>query len=251
MTIISFEKKFVFIKTKKVAGTSVEALLRKFTGDNDIVPAVTPRDELYSAKQDDFSKNYLKNKSNEIFYTELVMSGDYDKAVDFLSKQKRIAFSHMDYEGVINLLKRLGEDPSRFYYFTIDRHPYSWLLSSALYNNTEYNLKGKVDLKLNVAGINQVVERFLNQDEVEKKINWGKYTYRDEVMVDKVIDYDDLSNGLEKVFKYIGVSENDSALPDLKNSSRHLSAHEILSDKNKGTAQNVFSSLFSYMEYYR
>ncbi len=251
MSIISFESKFAFIKTKKVAGTSVEALLRSFTGDNDIVPAVTPRDEHFSAEQGNFSKNYLRNRDDEVIYTELVMSGDYDRSVEFLSKQRKIAFSHMGYDRVIDLIKKNGEDPESFYYFTIDRHPYSWLLSSVLYNNSEYNSKGKVDFELNVSAVNKAIERFLSQSEVKDKINWNKYTHEDKVLVDKVVDYDNLEKGLEEVFERLGIKNKGLMLPDLKKSSRDLDAFELLSDKNKQIAQEVFNPLFSYMKYRR
>lgn len=249
MSIISFKNKFVFVKTKKVAGTSVEALLRKYTGDDDIVPAVTPRDEHYSAAQGDFSKNYLKVKENESVYTEFVMAGEYDKAVDFLSNQKKIAYSHMDYDYAESLIVRYGYKPSDFYFFTIDRHPYFWLLSSVLYNNSQYNSTGKVDLNIDVEKINASINRLLHQHDLSQKINWSKYTKNNKVMVNKVVDYDYLELGLKEVFQVLGFSERKLTLPDLKKCSRHLDAFQLLSILNKAEAQKAFAYVFKYMDY--
>jgi hypothetical protein len=43
--IISHQHKFIFIKTEKTAGTSVEIALSRFCGDEDVITPVTPEDE--------------------------------------------------------------------------------------------------------------------------------------------------------------------------------------------------------------
>ena len=43
--IISHKHKFIFIKTRKVGGTSVEIAMSKYLGSGDIVTPITPEDE--------------------------------------------------------------------------------------------------------------------------------------------------------------------------------------------------------------
>jgi hypothetical protein len=43
--IISHEHKFIFIKTKKTAGTSIELALSQLCGPDDIIPPTTESDE--------------------------------------------------------------------------------------------------------------------------------------------------------------------------------------------------------------
>jgi hypothetical protein len=43
--IISHKHKFIFLKTRKTAGTSIEIALSKFCGENDIITKVTRKDE--------------------------------------------------------------------------------------------------------------------------------------------------------------------------------------------------------------
>jgi len=43
--IISHEHKFIFIKTNKTAGTSIEIALSKYCGSNDIITPISDEDE--------------------------------------------------------------------------------------------------------------------------------------------------------------------------------------------------------------
>jgi hypothetical protein len=47
--IVSHEHKFIFLKTKKTAGTSIELALSQLCGASDIIPPVTPSDEVLRA----------------------------------------------------------------------------------------------------------------------------------------------------------------------------------------------------------
>jgi len=249
MSIISFANRFAFIKTKKVAGTSVEALLRNFTGRDDIVPAVTPRDEHSMLLSGNFSKNYLRDKSQEQQYIDLVMQGQYEDATKFLSSQKKIAFSHMGYKKVVELIGKYGYNVSDFFIFTIERHPYSWLLSNVTYDNFQYNSKGSVDVQSRVQRADEAVRTFMNRSDFEDLINWGKYASGNEVLVDKVVDYNDLRKGIEESLNEIGVGFTDIELPDLKKGSRDLNAWDILSAESKVMAQNKFRDVFQLMRY--
>ncbi len=43
--IVSHKHKFIFLKTNKTAGTSIEIALSKFCGEDDIITRISPKDE--------------------------------------------------------------------------------------------------------------------------------------------------------------------------------------------------------------
>ena len=49
--IVSHKHKFIFVKTVKTAGTSVEIALSRFCGENDIITPIHPPDEELRAVQ--------------------------------------------------------------------------------------------------------------------------------------------------------------------------------------------------------
>ena len=55
--ILSYTRRFLFIKTRKTAGTSIEAILRRHCGPNDVITPVMPIDEIACSSG---PRNYLR-----------------------------------------------------------------------------------------------------------------------------------------------------------------------------------------------
>lgn len=94
MSIISFKHKFVFVKTKKVAGTSIQVFLRRFVEEGDIVSAITPRDEMYAIRQGMPAQNFCRNAEDAAKYIELCNLELFDEATKFLASVKNKVPSH-------------------------------------------------------------------------------------------------------------------------------------------------------------
>lgn len=248
MSLVSFSHKFVFIKTRKVGGTSVEAFLRQFMGPDDIVPAVTPRDEFHCAKRKCFSRNYLVSSEDEETYTRLVLSNDFDAASSFLKDRKKIFTSHMGYGQIANALKRRGKSIEDFFVFTIDRHPYSWLISMARYDNARYNIDGSFGDEVDLVQINQKIKRFLASPEASKKINWPMYATENVVRVDRIIRYEKIEVELPEVLENLGLQSNER-LPKLKASHVCLDPFGVLNKENRSLAAEIFESAFTTLGY--
>lgn len=250
MAIISFSRRFVFLKTRKVAGTSVEALIRPYLGSEDIVPAVTPRDEFYCANQGAISRNYLARAKDESRYTELVLDGRFEEAASFLRGCKKRASSHMTYSQIERLIEKNGHKIRDFWVFTIDRHPYSWLISQCLYSNKKYN-SGSLDVSgINKEEINRRVGSFLTRMNIEDVMNWGMYAKNGEVVVDDVLKYEKLNEGMAYVLNKLDININPR-LPKLKNNAKHIDAFSVLNSDVKDEAYKIFYKTFRYLGYSR
>ncbi|WP_293150922.1 hypothetical protein [Okeania sp. SIO2C9] len=57
--IISYRYKFIFLKTKKTAGTSVEISLSRFCGDDDVITPISLEDEAIRKLLGKRQQNYL------------------------------------------------------------------------------------------------------------------------------------------------------------------------------------------------
>lgn len=249
MAIISFSRRFIFLKTRKVAGTSVEALIRPYLGDDDVVPAVTPRDEFYCASKGAFSRNYLVNSDNEAMYTGLVLEGRFDEAAKFLQSCKKLASSHMSFFQIQKLLERKGFSTDDFWVFTIDRHPYDWLLSTILYDNSLYNKTGDALSKRNLDDVNRSAKSYLSRPDIEKKLNWCMYTKNDRLLVDQVLKYETLREDMSEVLITIIPECDISEMPELKKNKSGLSGTTAFSDEIKELVQCVFSPVFDRLNY--
>ena len=67
--ILSYKYKFIFIKGRKVAGTSVEYLLAQFCGNNDIITKLGRVEELKKIKNNiRLAQNFGYDRIKELDY---------------------------------------------------------------------------------------------------------------------------------------------------------------------------------------
>jgi hypothetical protein len=127
LMILSHTWKFLFIKGKKVAGTSVEIAVSSLCGPDDIITPILPRDEIVRIKHGRACQNYSNNRDRELEYVENLQhqwqAGDRDIAIS-----EGTFYNHMQLREV---LKRCRVDLSGYRVFAIERSPYSKVLSWA------------------------------------------------------------------------------------------------------------------------
>ena len=247
MTIISFKHKFIFIKTRKVAGTSLEVALRKFLGGDDIVPPTTPRDDYYALNNGWTTWNYAENVADEDEYTKLVAAEKFEQAIKHEGSTKKFFSTHMYARAIKPILEQRGHRWEDFLVFTIERHPYSWLLSGCLYDNRVYNLGGKA--AYDVADVEQRAKDLLIPQRLNDRRNWDLYTENDKLLVNRVLRYENLPDELNSVMRELGLDSARLELPDLKKNARHLDAANILSENIKKRIYKSFQPTFELLNY--
>ena len=92
--LISHKYKFIFIKTFKVSGTSMEIALSRYLNDNDVITPLNLEDELIRFKKTGIlPTNFSKSKMEEKKYAEYIKTISKKKLtkkrLNQLEKKKR------------------------------------------------------------------------------------------------------------------------------------------------------------------
>lgn len=244
--MILFEHKLIFIKTKKVAGTSVSVFLRNFASAHDIVPCITPRDEYYCVERGLYSKNYSDNPEAESYFTDLVRMQKFNAASEFMQNEMNIIYhSHTPAKKAKSIIESKGHVWDDYFKFSIDRNPYSYMLSASSYNNKAYN-RG-ISVELDKDRILQNAKTLLSKRTFRQ--NESKYTDNGEVIVDKILRYEELPENLSEVLNAVSI-KTDIQLPSLKvNTVGKLTPDDVFDEKVKNKIYERFKSTFDRLGY--
>ncbi|WLD94433.1 sulfotransferase family 2 domain-containing protein [Alkalihalobacillus sp. AL-G] len=154
--IISHKYKFIFLKTKKTAGTSIEISLSRYCGDSDIITPIMSEDEKIRAELGKYPQNHQIGQIN--FYNH--DSANKIKSLigeDIWNSYYKFCFDRNPWDKVISLYYFLVRDPKKesFDEF-LEREGYKLAYNFPIYtlnNNSVVDYLGKYenlesDLKL-------------------------------------------------------------------------------------------------------
>jgi len=184
--IISHKYKFIFIKTAKTAGTSIEIFLSQHCGENDIVTPIYPHVEPHVAR------NYrgVWNPLNTII--ENRGRGIRATIKQVIKRQK--FFNHIYARHVqARISDRIWKN---YFKFCVERNPWDKTLSH--YHMVNDRAEGNITFS-----------EYLRRGQF--CINYPIYTdSRGNIAVDKVVKYESLINELHQVFSQLGVPFKDT-----------------------------------------
>ena len=217
--IISHKHKFIFIKTRKVGGTSLEIALSKHLGPDDIVTPITHEDE--SMRK---SKGFVSSQNYKLPLSEFSSSDIYFGVKKLYKAGKRYLlrrpkysvtwpkkyYNHIPAEMVRN---RIGVQIWDSYFkFSIERNP--WELAVSLYfwriRNNEKSFK-----------------EFIREGSAYTASNFDLYSINGAQALDHIIKYEDLEFELPKISKKIELPENIfETMRGIQAKGRHRSGRE-------------------------
>lgn len=165
--IVSHEHGFVFIKTRKTAGTSVELTLSRLCGPDDVITAVSPEDEELRGS----------------------LGGRGPQNADHTANGTKIR-NHMPARAVRHMV---GEDAWRRYVtFTIERNPWDVVVSA-------YHWRYREEAEP------MSFEEFVATEVPTMRRNSQLYRVQGDVVVDKVCLFESLADDLAEVYERIGL----------------------------------------------
>ncbi len=115
--IVSKKNNFIFLKTAKTAGSSIEFYLSQFCGNEDTITSLRPKEEKLKKKF-----NILKKQNNE-----------YKKKKFTLKNLKKFNFSKKivlnEHSSLKILEDKIKMKLNNYYTFAFVRNPYHWIVS--------------------------------------------------------------------------------------------------------------------------
>ena len=208
--IISHKHKFIFIKTTKTAGTSIEIALSRFCGEDDVITPLMPKDELMRKEYGGLGPQNFERPRRLTEYSK----GDWWRLVTQGKWPKVTLFWH--HITAKQIKARVSPDIWNSYYkFCFVRNPWDRAVSRYFWNIERDGSQESLD------------ESLKNND---PNSNFEIYSIDGQVAVDVVCKYENLQTDLTTVCQKLGIPL-DGGLPRAKGTSRKTKKHysDILS----------------------
>lgn len=245
--IISHEHRFIFIKNRKVGGTSVEEALAPICGPDDVLTPDGARRPGFVSPKDPFretARNFHEpwSPAREFLAADGPMSLART-ARDYFKRSK--FYNHMPAHSVRARVPR--EIWDSYYKFCIERN--SWDKMISFYYFAMRRREPTVDLDTFILkgapGHSTEDQRF--------PTDWFRYAHRGRVIVDEVVRYEDLEGGLQRALANAGVPEAVRARVALTQSKTHLRKQReaVVSPAALATIERVFAREIAHFGFER
>ncbi|MCW8827960.1 MAG: sulfotransferase family 2 domain-containing protein [Gammaproteobacteria bacterium] len=227
--IVSHRHKFIFIKTQKTAGTSIEIALSKFCGPDDIISRISSVDEKfrkslgYPGAQNCYKPLQEYNKSD--WYRQLIK----------LRRPKKF-YNHMP----ASLIRQyVGNEVWNSYYkFCFERNPWDKAVSIYYWRNTSEDRISFTD--------------YLEQceDNGKRLSEYRLYTIDDKLAVDKVYKFEEIDSAMNDITERLQLPEIP-LLPKTKTVTNKSRTHysELYNETAKAYIQREFSREINLLNY--
>lgn len=227
--IISHKYKFIFLKTNKTAGTSVEIALSEFCDKHDIITPISPIDEILRK-----DRGYLGSQN---YYAPLLTYNLKDLTNVLIKKEKKQRYyNHIT---ATEVRKYIGERIWNSYFkFCFERNPWDRIISFYYwYYKTEPR---------------PTILEFINSEvpfELRRR-GFELYTINGQVVVNKIYRYENLEEELRELTTRLNLPKIP-VLPRAKSTHRtdKRPYHEILSDEERVIVEKMFDKEIELMGY--
>ncbi|MBF2097425.1 MAG: sulfotransferase family 2 domain-containing protein [Gloeomargaritaceae cyanobacterium C42_A2020_066] len=224
--IICHDYKYIFIKTAKTAGSSIEIALSKFCGPRDIITPLAPEDEEVRKTLGFRGKQNVLIPFDRLSKRELFQN--------LFAKHRKGFFKHAD----ASYIKRYT-DPDvwdSYFKFCFERNPWDKAISYYYWKHKE-EPRPTISEFVQVGGMNSVK-------------GFELYTINSEIVVDRVFLYESLDEAMKEIAKIVGLPEVPS-LPRVKGGFRRDKRHyrDVLSEKDREKISKVFAREIAHFGY--
>lgn len=227
--IISHKHKFIFVKTRKTAGTSIEIALSAICGGEDIITPLPPKYELI--RQELTGKSFQNCFKSGHEYS----SDRFDNMQETHEMKQNLLFrTHKSARFIKRNLP--GTTWNRYFKFCFERNPWDKVIS--MYYE-RYSATGK-----------KTLSEFINSDELYGLSDWKKYFIKGQNTMDFIGRYENLADDLDKAYNMLNISERPE-LPHVRGNKRKDRRHysNVLNKNEKALIAQQFSREIRYFGY--
>ena len=199
--IICHRHRFIFLKTRKTAGTSIEIALSQFCGPDDVITPISDEDEAL--------RRALGYRGPQNVELPAEARNAADRLRTWWWRKPYQFFNHAPASFV-----RRYVDPAiwdGYFKFSFERNPYDKAISRYFWSTRE-------------AAAPQPIARFLRHAKRRQISNWEIYAQRGEIAVDLVGRFENLAGDLATALARVGLSL-ELPLPRAKTRFRRDARH--------------------------
>jgi hypothetical protein len=231
--IVSHKHKFVFIKTAKTAGTSIEVGLSKFCGDADIItPLGFPEDEALRQEQG------FRGPQNYILPYTTYKIKDWGRLI--LKKERPQFRTHTSARKARSLL---GPDVWKSYFkFCFERNPWDKVISQYHWKRN----RGKWESPSSLSEFILSGEASL----ISRKRGFYLYTINGDIAVDRICLYENMEEELAYIRQRLNLDE-PIVVPHAKSAARSDRRHyrEVLGEEERLAVAEAFAPEIAHLGY--
>lgn len=216
--ILSHRHRFIFLKTRKTAGTSLEIALSAYCGPDDVITPILPEDEAI--------RSALGHRGPQGYAGEPAVPDPQQR------RQGMRFYNHMPAaEARLVIEPHVWRD---YLKVTIERHPWDKAVSS-------YHWRTRVGPRPSLIRYLRWQEKVAARRRTASILsNWPVYAIEDEVVADVVIPFEDLAAGVERLAERLDLP-GPLALPRAKSLSipGRLPYHEAMGPAERSIIERV------------
>jgi hypothetical protein len=245
--IFSKLHKFIFIKGRKVAGTSTEIALSTICGPDDILTPIGQSDELLRVERGAEAQNYSGDRDLERAFIEQLKVAQPRK----LSKIRPPEGPFGNHMPLTRVLELCGDVRGEYRIVAVDRNPYSKVLSLAnMQAATGYKETGV--MVSTPEALKAAINDLFDSGSIKKLVNIKKYRDADGNLAAEIMRYENLAEDFAAFMAKLGI-ENPPTLPHAKKGllSDQIDPRNHFTDNQISRINSLFAEEFAEYNYPR